>query len=75
MYELIGQKTAAAPTRPTGFEFRPVGLGKQDLPAILTAATAAGAAWVVVEQDTPTMGLSELESATRSIEYLKSLNW
>ena len=75
MYELIGEKTTAAPKRPEGFEFRPVGFGKQDFPAILAAAKRAGAEWVVVEQDTPSMGLSEMECAKKSIEYLKSLNW
>ena len=75
MYELIGEKTAAAPKRPDGFEFRPVGYGKQDFPAILAAAKNAGAEWVVVEQDTPSMGLDELACAEKSIQYLKSLNW
>ena len=73
MYELIGEKTVAAPKRPDGFEFRPVGYGKQDFPAILAAAKEAGAEWVVVEQDSPSMGLSELECAQKSIEYLKSI--
>ena len=75
MYELIGIKSESAGKQPEAFAFRPVGLGKQDFPAILTAAKEAGATWVVVEQDTPTMGLSELESAEKSIQYLKSLNW
>lgn len=75
MYELIGEKTVAPPARPEGFEFRPVGSGKQDMPAILEAAKDAGAAWVVVEQDTPSMGLDELASAKKSIDYLKSINW
>lgn len=75
MYELIGEKTAAAPTRPAGFEFRPVGYGKQDFPAILAAAKDAGASWVVVEQDSPSMGLDELACAQKSIEYLKSFDW
>ena len=75
MYELIGEKTVAPPARPEGFEFRPVGHGKQDMPAILAAAKAANAAWVVVEQDQPSMGLDELASAKASIDYLKSINW
>ena len=75
MYELIGEKTVAAPKRPEGFEFRPVGYGKQDFPAILAAAKDAGAEWVVVEQDAPSMGLDELGCAAKSIAYLKSLNW
>ncbi len=72
MYELIGIEKKA-PTRPANFEFRPVGCGKQDFPAILKAAEAAGAGWVVVEQDQPSMGLSPLECAAKSREYLKSI--
>ena len=75
MYELIGIKSENAGKQPEAFAFRPVGYGKQDFPVILTAAKEAGAEWVVVEQDSPTMGLSELESAEKSIQYLKSLNW
>ncbi len=75
MYELIGIKSENGDKQPEAFAFRPVGSGKQDFPAILAAAKDAGAEWVVVEQDSPTMGLSELESAEKSIQYLKSLNW
>ncbi len=74
MYELIGEKNAA-PVRPSGFEFRPVGFGLQEFPAILDAAKEAGAEWVVVEQDKPSMGLTAMESIEKSIQYLKSLNW
>ncbi len=72
MYELIG--IDSAPVRPEGFEFRPVGSGKQDFPAILAAAKDAGAFWVVVEQDNPSMGLSPLECAKKSIDYVKTIN-
>lgn len=72
MYELIGIETK--PVRPEGFEFRPVGFGKQDFPAILEAAKDAGAHWVVVEQDKPSMGLTPLESAKKSIDYVKTIN-
>ena len=75
MYELIGEKTVAAPARPANFEFRPVGHGKQDMPAILKAAAQSGAAWVVVEQDSPSMGLDELACAKASIDYLKAQNY
>lgn len=72
MYELIGiDKKATA--EPTKFEFRPVGSGKQDFPAILEASKKAGATWVVVEQDQATMGLTPMESAAKSREYLKSI--
>ena len=72
MYELIGIEKKA-PKRPSNFEFRPVGYGKQNFPAILEASKKAGASWVVVEQDEATMGLTPMESAAKSREYLKSI--
>ena len=72
MYELIGIEKKA-PKRPDNFEFRPVGSGKQDFPAILAAAKEAGAQWVVVEQDAPSMGLTPMECAEKSRAYLKSI--
>ena len=74
MYELIGIK-ANAPKRPSNFEFRPVGSGLQDIPAILAASVDAGAKWVVVEQDNPSMGLTPMECAQKSREYLKTLGY
>ena len=74
MYELIGIEKKA-PTRPSNFEFRPIGKGNQDFPAILEAAKSAGAEWVVVEQDQATMGLTPMESIKTSIDYLKSFEW
>ena len=72
MYALIG--TASAKEESTGkFEFRPVGYGRQDIPAILQASEDAGAGWVVVEQDSPSMGKTPMESVKMSIEYLKGL--
>ncbi len=72
MYELIGIKSEA-PKRPSNFEFRPVGSGLQNFPAILEAAKDAGAEWVIVEQDNPSMGLTPMECITKSREYLKSI--
>ncbi|MBQ7591599.1 MAG: sugar phosphate isomerase/epimerase [Clostridia bacterium] len=72
MYELIGIERKA-PKRPEGFEFRPVGYGLQDIPSVVNAAVDAGAEWLVVEQDSPSMGLSPLECAKKSIDYLKSI--
>ena len=74
MYELIGIKSEA-PKRPSGFEFRPVGSGLQNVPAILDAAVDAGAKWLVVEQDNPSMGLTPVECATKSREYLRSVGY
>ena len=74
MYELIGIEKKA-PTRPSNFEFRPVGAGLQNFPSILDAAEKAGAEWVVVEQDSPSMGLTAMESIEKSREYLKTLGY
>ena len=73
MYELIGIDKKA-PKRPGNFEFRPVGSGLQNFPEILAATHDAGAEWIVVEQDNPSMNLTALECAKKSIEYLKSIN-
>ena len=72
MYDLIGVKNTR-PKRPGNFEFRPVGCGLQDIPAILAAADEAGATWYIVEQDNPSMGLTPMECAKKSAEYLLSL--
>lgn len=74
MYELIGIDNKA-PKRPGNFEFRPVGSGIQNFPAILEASEQSGAEWVVVEQDQPTMGLTPIESIKKSREYLKTLGY
>ena len=74
MYELIGIEKKA-PARPGNFEFRPVGSGLQDFPAILAAAEDAHAQWVVVEQDSPSMGLTPMECIKKSREYLKTLGY
>jgi sugar phosphate isomerase/epimerase len=74
MYELIGLEKKA-PSRPDGFEFRPVGYGLQDMPSVLAAAEDAGAKWVVVEQDRPSLGKKPLECAAMSRHYLSTLGW
>jgi sugar phosphate isomerase/epimerase len=72
MYALIGTDSAKEDSAGK-FEFRPVGYGRQDIPAILQAAEDAGAGWVVVEQDSPSMGKTPMESVQMSIEYLKGI--
>ncbi len=69
LYQLIGIEDDGEQAAST-FEFRPVGYGMQDFPGILDACEAAGAAWVIVEQDSPSMGKSPLECAEMSIRYL-----
>lgn len=76
LYELIGvdedeeQKKKKARSV---FEFRPCGYGAQDMPAIVEASRQAGAVWVVVEQDRPSMDKSPMECARMSREYLASI--
>ena len=74
MYELIGiEAEEAAVQEEETFGFRPVGYGVQNFPAILTASEEAGAEWLVVEQDKPSMGKTAIECAELSRKYLESL--
>lgn len=75
LYALIGIEEEEKEDEPSTFEFRPVGHGMQDMPAILAASEASGAKYVVVEQDEPSMGLSRMDSIKASREYLKSIGW
>ncbi len=72
-YKLIGIESDEAQPGGDAFEFRPLGAGVQDVPALLVASANAGAQWVVVEQDEPTPGKSALQCARESVAYLKSL--
>ena len=74
MYELIGIDKKA-PTRPSNFEFRPVGSGLQDFPSIIDAAKDAGADWVIVELDKPSMELTAMECIEKSRKYLMSIGY
>lgn len=57
------------------FEFRPVGYGRVDMTSALDAAEDIGAEWVIVEQDIPAFGLTALENAKISRNWLKTLGW
>lgn len=72
MYALIGIEEQGVQEE-SRFAFRHVGGGVQDFKSILRACEDAGTQWVVVEQDEPTEGLSRMECARLSMEYLKSL--
>lgn len=74
MYELIGIDGEKREPKNT-FEFRPLGLGKQDFTSIIKASKDAGAEWVIVEQDEPSMGKSPLECAKISIDYMKKIGY
>jgi sugar phosphate isomerase/epimerase len=70
-YDLIGEAKKA---RASGvFPFRAVGHGIQDIPAIIKASEKAGAKWLVVEQDLPSPGKTNIECAKDSLDYLNSL--
>ena len=73
MYALIGIDDDKKKESSGSFEFRPVGSGVQNFPAILEASKEVGAKWVVVEQDNPSMGKTPIECAEASIKYLKSI--
>ncbi|MBQ2027346.1 MAG: hypothetical protein II214_05550, partial [Alistipes sp.] len=71
-YALIGlnegeEKKSAA------FEFRPLGCGVQDIPAIIKAAVKAESKWLIVEQDQPSLDKSPMECVAMSMEYIKKL--
>lgn len=55
------------------FEFRPLGYGVQDVPALVKAAKAAGSQWLIVEQDQPSLGKSALECVAMSMETMKTI--
>ncbi len=75
MYELIGMESKKEEEVPKGFfEFRPVGYGMQNIPAILDASLKAGAQWVVVEQD-QSNDRTPMEAIKMSREYLKKQGW
>ena len=54
-----------------GFQFRPLGMGRQNFAEILEACEEAGTEVVIVEQD-QTYDIPELEAARISREYLKN---
>ena len=73
MYALIGIDEDKKKEASGQFQFRPVGKGLQNFPAIIAAADECGAEWYIVEQDSPSMGKTPMESVQMSIEYLKGI--
>lgn len=55
-------------------EFRAVGHGVQDFPAILEESVSIGSEWVIVEQDRH-YDHTAMEDADLSREYLRALGW
>jgi len=56
------------------FDYRALGYGIQDIPAILSETLSAGSEWVVVEQDEHSKHTA-IKDSELSIIYLKSLGW
>ena len=50
-----------------------LGRGKLNVPAVLDAAKEAGVEWLIVELDEPEAGMTALECAKESCEYLKKM--
>ncbi|MBQ7687822.1 MAG: sugar phosphate isomerase/epimerase [Clostridia bacterium] len=73
LYDLIGIEDASEDAAEEDFSFKPVGYGVQDMPAIIAASVASGAEWLVVEQDKPDTGNTELSAVRKSIDYLRKL--
>ena len=73
-YDLID--AAGNPIKTTrednGFVFRPLGMGRQNFAEILSACEECGTETLIVEQDKVYDGMSELEAARISREYLKN---
>ncbi|MDL2287021.1 sugar phosphate isomerase/epimerase [Eubacteriales bacterium OttesenSCG-928-G02] len=55
------------------FGYRPIGYGIQDIPGLLKAFNEIGCKYVIVEQDEPSMGLTSIECAEKSINSLRKL--
>ena len=76
VYDLIDTKGGStkkpASHEENGFEFRPLGMGIQDFDAILKACDESGTEVVIVEQDRVYDGMTELEAAKISRDYLKN---
>ncbi len=74
MYELIdGGEVKEKKEEAKPFELRPVGYGVQDVASIIKAAEEAGAGFIIIEQDHPSMDKTPLECAKMSIDYVRSL--
>ena len=73
LYALIGIDDEEEQASEEAFSFKSVGYGVQDMPAIIAAAEKSGADWLIVEQDSPDKGNTELSAVEKSIKYLRSL--
>ncbi|MBR4950300.1 MAG: sugar phosphate isomerase/epimerase [Clostridia bacterium] len=73
MYNLIGIDDDQKKKTDGAFEQRPVGYGVQNFKKIIDTAKESNIKWLIVEQDNPTPGMTALECAKKSLDFLKSL--
>ena len=73
MYALIGVNDGKKEDTVGDFEFRPVGQGLQNMPAILEAAKESGTEWAIVEIDEPCKGKTAMQCIKESADYLKTV--
>ncbi|MBQ7376847.1 MAG: sugar phosphate isomerase/epimerase [Clostridia bacterium] len=74
VYDLIdknGNSMKGASREDNGFEFCPLGRGRQDFAAILKACEECGTETVIVEQDRTYDGMTEMEAAKIARDYLR----
>ncbi len=72
MYALIGIDDDQKKDAVGKFEFRPLGCGVQNFDAVLDVCRQVKAKWVVVEQDSPSMGKTPMQCAYISLKYLNN---
>jgi len=73
-YALIGVSTDNSMKDEGGwFEYRPLGDGQVDIPAVIKTAADGGTRWLCVEQDEPAGEATRLESIAKSAKYLRGL--
>lgn len=73
LYALIGQEEPQDKASEEDFQYRPLGCGAQDLPALIAALEGSVCGYVIVEQDEPSMGKTRLECAEISRNNLRPL--
>lgn len=74
LYKLIGidDNDTVEESDVDAFDFRPVGYGAQNVPALINALEGSVCEWIIIEQDEPSLGKSRLECAKMSVDYLKN---
>ena len=73
MYALLGVNDGKKEATVGDFEYRPLGQGLQDVPALVQAAKACGTEWAIVEIDDPSRGKTPMQCIKESIDYFKTI--